>query len=333
MVSDNNGNNDNGRKKKIGVNDDGYLVPRFNLENKSLAWLKEIRSVGSRAVAKAVLNTRSVSQIYGRSQLAVDKLLVSSLQVEIQDLPPELEGIRIIQLTDIHHGPWLPIEFVREVIEKTNSLKPDIIVLTGDYVVNSPKYIDPVAEALGELKPSIGMVGVLGNHDWWEGGEQVRKAFKRNGIALIDNSRRVLTPARKLVRNAETGLVIAGVGDPWAHKVDFDRALTKLSKKMPRIVLSHNPDCAEDQRLIGKNHRVDFMVSGHTHGGQVCFPGNNSPVLPRARKSSYTSGLVNGPVCPVYVSKGIGTAGIPLRLNVEAEIAVFDLTVARASCP
>lgn len=309
-------------RKKIGINEAGYVVPRFNLEGRRLIWVKEMRSAGSRAAAEAVGKLQRGKSYFDQY---LGRVLVSTYQVEIEDLPQELDGLRVVHLTDIHHGPWFPIESVEALVARTNQLKPDIVALTGDFVANSSRYIEPVAMALAELKPGIGSVAVMGNHDWWEGGEKMRAALESVSIPVIDNNRLVLTRGRKLVEKAEAGLALAGVGDAWEDVVDFEGALGGLPPRMPRVVLAHNPDCAEDRKLLEAGHRIDLMLSGHTHGGQVCFPANGNPMLPRMRKSRYSRGLVMGPVCPVYISRGIGTAGVPVRVGVSPEIAVFDL--------
>ena len=105
----------------------------------------------------------------------------------------------------------------------------------------------------------------------------------------------------------------------------YEVAEVGLADSIPRLVLSHNPDCAEDRKFLEAGYRVDLMLSGHTHGGQVCFPTSGQPVLPKIRKNKYARGLVFGPQCPVYICRGIGTAGVPLRLASDPEIAVFDL--------
>lgn len=311
-------------KRPNGVNAAGYSCPRFNLESRRLAWLKTLRSAGSRAAATAVMSSNTWKKAYEQT-IGPERILISMYEMEVQDLHPGFNGLRVVQLTDIHHGPWLPLEFVDAIVSRTNDLKPDIVALTGDYVVNSSRYITPVARALGRLRPTVGTFAVLGNHDWWEGGERVVKAFEAEGIRFVDNNRVVLTPQRELVEQANWGLCIAGVGDAWEDKIDFEAALGGISRRMPRLLLSHNPDCAEDKQLAKGNYRIDLMLSGHTHGGQVCYPNTRQPLLPKIRKNKYARGLVMGPYCPVYVCRGIGTAGIPLRLGADPEIAVFDL--------
>jgi hypothetical protein len=160
----------------------------------------------------------------------------------IRGLHPDLAGLRIVQLTDIHHGPAMSLNYVREVIAATNALKPDLILLTGDYVHRSPAYIDPVVREFAELRASIGVVGVLGNHDWWESAPLSRECFAKAGIPLIDNDRLFVTPDRKLVDVTSEGLCVAGVGDYIEDRIRFDRALRDAPDEMPRLVMSQSPN-------------------------------------------------------------------------------------------
>ena len=252
---------------------------------------------------------------------------ISRRSIAIRDLPRALHGLRIVQLTDIHHGPTLSLDYVRRVIDAANALKPDLILLTGDYVYRSPVYIEPVVVELSRLRASIGVVGVLGNHDWWQDVMRTRDAFMRVGIPLIDNDRRFITPQRTIVSSPlEEGLCLAGVGDQWEDVQLFDAALGDAPLNVPRLLLSHNPDVAEDTRLF--RHRVDLMLSGHTHGGQCWVPGLGTPITPSKFGSKYASGLVQGPSCPVFISRGIGTTILPMRFAIPPEIALIDLHAA-----
>ena len=243
----------------------------------------------------------------------------------IRGLPHELSGLRVVQLTDIHHGPALSLGYVREVVAATNALNADLIVLTGDYVHRSPAYIDPVLRELAELRAGIGVVGVLGNHDWWESVTISRRSFTRAGIPLIDNARLFVTPDRTLVASSDRGLCVAGVGDAAEDEIRFDRALGGVPAEMPRLLLSHQPDVAEWKPFVSAAPRVDLMLAGHTHGGQMRLPLLGTPIVPSRYGSKYARGLVQGPICPVYVSRGIGTTMLPLRFGVPPEIALIEL--------
>jgi hypothetical protein len=251
---------------------------------------------------------------------------VTHRRFPVRGLPPELDGLRLVQLTDIHHGPWLARPYVREVIDAANDLRPDLVLLTGDYVHQSPAYFGPVIEELARLRPRVGTVAVLGNHDWWEGAERARREFAAAGIPLIDNGRRVLTPDRQLVDGADRGLALCGVDDLLQGKPDYARALRGLPGEMPRLLLSHNPDVAEERAFLRGGWRVDLMIGGHTHGGQIFVPGLGTPIVPSRYGQKYARGLVRGPACPVLVCRGIGMVVLPLRLGVPPEIAVLELT-------
>jgi uncharacterized protein len=250
---------------------------------------------------------------------------VTRRRVPIKGLLPALDGLRIVQLSDIHHSAWMSIEWVRQIVETTNGLAPDIVALTGDYVYRGVAYVRPVAAELGRLRPRIGVVGVLGNHDWWEDARLTKEAFAREGLPLIDNGRRFVTADRRLVERADEGLCLAGVGDLWEDQCLYDDALAGVSGGMPRVLLSHNPDVAEEVAFLESGHRVDLMLSGHTHGGQVRLPGIGAPVTNSAYGTKYAQGLVEGPACAVYVSRGLGMTALPIRIGVRPEIAVIEL--------
>jgi predicted MPP superfamily phosphohydrolase len=251
---------------------------------------------------------------------------VSRRRFPVRGLPPALDGLRLVQLTDIHHGPWLSLAYVRRVVEAANALQPDLVLLTGDYIHQSADYIRPVAAELARLRPRLATVAVLGNHDWGEDGPLMRQELLKAGIPLLDNTRRVLTPDGRLVQDAAEGLAVCGVGDLWRDRQDYAAALAGLPAAMPRLLLSHNPDVAEEREFVGSGLRVDLMVSGHTHGGQVYVPGLGTPIVPSRYGQKYAGGLVHGPVCQVFVCRGIGVSLVPVRVGVPPEVAVLELT-------
>jgi predicted MPP superfamily phosphohydrolase len=258
--------------------------------------------------------------------VATRRFEITRRTIAIRDLPPGLSGLRIVQLSDIHHGPWIPLSHVNHIVATTNALEPDLILLTGDYVHRSPRYCVPVVAELAKLRARVGILGVLGNHDWWEDGPLLQREFARAGVPLIDNARKILTPDRRLVDEAREGLCIAGVGDLYTDAQDYEGALGGLPGAMPALLLSHNPDVAEAADLLNGEHRVDLMLSGHTHGGQVYVPGLGTPIVPSRFGQKYASGLVEGPACRVYVSRGLGHTVLPMRVGVRPELAVIQLT-------
>jgi uncharacterized protein len=254
------------------------------------------------------------------------RIKIERHSLALADLPPELTDLRIVQLSDLHHGPWFSIEQIQHTVNLTNSLHPDIILLTGDYVSHSALYIKPSIEVLNGLQPRIGAFAVLGNHDWWEGVGKMRDAFARSHIRLIDNDRRILNAERRLVTEASSGLCIAGVGDLWEDEILPLAALRSIPDTMPRLMLAHNPDTSEKGIIATGQLRIDLMLSGHTHGGQVNLPLVGTPLVPSEYGSKYTRGFVDGPGCRVYCNRGVGLTGLPVRFRVPPEITLFELS-------
>ncbi|MFN0010761.1 MAG: metallophosphoesterase [Phycisphaerales bacterium] len=262
--------------------------------------------------------------------------------VPIRDLPPALRGLRLVYISDTHLGPRVSAPYIRSVLARAIALKPDLFLLGGDYVHNGPRQIAPAAALFAPMvatgKP---VLGVLGNHDWYADGLASSRALREVGIRMIDNDRAFLDAStRQLVpadaRNAppvDSALCIAGIGDLWQDRIDPAAALGGVPDGMPRLLLSHNPDAAEDPRLLGTApgsttaaHRVDLMLSGHTHGGQVRFPFLPPLIVPSRFRSKYARGLIQGPAFPVLVSAGVGVSLIPVRIGVPPELLEITLT-------
>lgn len=286
---------------------------------------KFLRVGAARAAGIAAVG--SVGGLTAYASLLEPKLLpVTHTTHLIHDLPPELDGLRIVQLSDIHHGQWIPLNFVDRMVRAANALQPDLIFLNGDYVAGSRRFIRPVVQVLAGLRARIGVLGVLGNHDWWEGAGETRDCFKAAEIPLIDNSSRFLTTDRRLVTTApRTGLCLGGVGDLWEDEVDVAAALRGAPDDMPRLLLSHNPDVAEMEEIAAGKVRIDLMLSGHTHGGQVYIPFLGTPIVPSSYGQKYAQGLVDGPGCKVFITRGIGMTVLPIRIGVPPEIALHEL--------
>ncbi len=234
--------------------------------------------------------------------------------IPIPNLPPAWDGVRVAQLTDIHIGRLIGLNYLREVVEKTNAASPDVIVLTGDYVSRTDAIGDNLAEVLSWLQAPEGKFAVLGNHDHWTDPAAIRSVLKTAGITDLTNRHETL-------RRSGRGLCIAGVDDLWEGVQDLDLALAGVGEDVPRILLCHNPDYAEQ---MPAGPRVDLMLCGHSHGGQFKIPFGPRPRLP-IRHSKYAAGLAEGPRCLVYTSVGLGMVGIPIRFNCRPELAIITL--------
>ncbi|MBI2264745.1 MAG: metallophosphoesterase [Armatimonadetes bacterium] len=242
-------------------------------------------------------------------------ILTNVYRVPVPNLPTVFSGFRIVHLTDLHYGFLVPMGVIREVVERANRLKPDLIVCTGDYVHerNSARQINQVWPALGRLAAPSGVYSVLGNHDHWADTAASDHWLKRTGQDLRHKTARIERDGHKLW--------LAGAGDLWEDHRNLDGILGEVPGKDCRILLAHNPDTADTEYVS----RTDLIVSGHTHGGQVNIPFVGTPLLP-VRNKNYQSGLRISPRgCTVFISKGIGWTVCPIRFNCFPEIAVLEL--------
>lgn len=247
-------------------------------------------------------------------------------RLPLRDLPADLAGLKVLHLTDIHLGRLTSARYLRRIVERCNHLAPDLVLLTGDYILGTREFLIPCARILAGLRSSLGTIAVMGNHDHWAGIDHSRAALQQAGAHLVDNSR--LWISRGGLTDAIPaggGLCVAGVGDLWEDRSDLDAALRNADPAMPCLLLSHNPDFAETDAVKNSPYRVDLMLSGHTHGGQVRLPGVPPFITPSRYGSKYAAGLVQGPRFPVFVSVGIGITILPVRFMVRPEIVLLEL--------
>jgi len=235
--------------------------------------------------------------------------------LQVPKLPSPFEGMKVAFLSDVHHGKFVPLSYIRHAVDLANAFKPDLVLLGGDYVTKDRKYITPGIAELGKLRAKMGRFGVLGNHDFWEGLEESKASLASSGITEVTNR------GVWLERGGER-LRIAGVGDLWTDEQDLDAALGDATDRDAVLLLSHNPDFAENF----EDDRVSLMLSGHTHGGQVVVPGYGAPIVPSAYGQKYLHGLVQGPSCRVFVTRGVGTVTPPVRFLCRPEVVLLTLT-------
>jgi predicted MPP superfamily phosphohydrolase len=253
--------------------------------------------------------------VYGGVVEAWDYELTETV-VPIKNLPERFEGFRIAQVSDVHHGRLVPVEEVRRVVELANQTRADMVALTGDYTTQLRRYVEPCAELLAELKAPEGVWAVLGNHDHNTDGPLTRKALARRGISVLTNEN------TRLRRGADV-LQLAGTDDwGWGY-ADFGRALRGVDLARPTVLLSHEPISFDMEETRG----VSLTLSGHTHGGQVNLPLVGSPVkYVWGKYLRYLRGLherEDGSL--LYVSRGTGMIGVPVRLGARPEVAVLRL--------
>jgi len=229
------------------------------------------------------------------------------------DLPGSFDGKTVVFAADFHCGPLFSVERTGDVVRMINSLKPDLILLGGDYIFDDVNYIKPCIGELKNLKAPLGVYGVLGNHEHWADAESSRQALSEAGVTLLDNRAEWVELGGGRIR-------VGGVGDMWTDVQDIAPTVEDAAAGDFAILLSHNPDYAEGL----KTDKVDLMLSGHTHGGQVTVFGLWAPVKSTAY-GKYVSGMVDAGGTKVFVTKGIGMAGLPIRFFARPEIVRFHL--------
>lgn len=232
------------------------------------------------------------------------------ITIESDQIPPNFDGKKIVFLCDIHAGPYYSKERVDNLVGQVNALNPDLVLLGGDYVSGENTYINSTIDSLSNLHAPLGVYAVLGNTDPQYFSWQALK----NSTTIID-----IGNLGDWVGTSEGRIRIGGLGaenDRQSPEVAIGNA--QASDFV--ILLKHEPDYFTE---VDKS-RVDLVLSGHTHGGQVTFFGIWAPILPSNGKK-YVSGVFKEDNSTLIVSNGIGTTGIPMRFFARPQIIVINL--------
>jgi uncharacterized protein len=264
-----------------------------------------------RAALKGVL-AGTVGAVAGTAAYGVGyerhHLRATEAALPVAGLPLALNGIRVALLTDIHHSPLVGADDVRAAVDLTLSLKPDLIVLGGDYVTfGDRKFVGPVAELLAPLHAPHGVFAILGNHD---DDRDMPAELARRGFTVLKDKR-----TRLAIRGE--GLELAGIRFWTRRASDINERVLKNARD-PVLLLAHDPRRLTEAAMLN----VPAVLSGHTHGGQVVIPGFGAlakarfPILEGLGRRSNTS---------IFVSRGIGTVYVPIRINCPPEVAIVTL--------
>lgn len=253
---------------------------------------------------------------YG-SRIEAAQPVVEQVQIPLTGLPAALDGFKLVQISDIHIDAYTEIGVVETAVSLTNSLKPDVIVLTGDYISYKAEAIEVLDPLLTSLKAKYGVFAILGNHDIWTNPTVIRERLGRMGLKVLVNEGLGL-------QIGSATLYLAGVDDCWSGQPDLAAALAKHPAEAPVILLAHEPDFADVFALDG---RVALQLSGHSHGGQVRLPGHGAFILP-AHGRKYDQGLYRVGGMWLYTNRGLGLAVVPFRLNCPPEVT--EITLVRA---
>jgi uncharacterized protein len=247
---------------------------------------------------------------------------VVRVPMPLRDLPESLTGKTIVQISDLHVGAIVSRDYLRKCLELVSSFEPDIVVVTGDFVTyDGPARIDEAVALLADMQPGmLATVAITGNHDFGSsrGGftnRQVADSLteKLDGIGI------------RMLRNSAVeieGLRLLGVDDFWGPTHELEETLASGDAEKPSVMLCHNPDFVDQP---GWDNFRGWILSGHTHGGQVRLPFCKPPILP-IRNHAYIAGKVELPGDrTLYVNRGLGYLR-KVRLNVSPEITIFELS-------
>lgn len=232
---------------------------------------------------------------------------VTQASLPVSGLPPALDGLRIGLLTDVHHSQTVPASDVTHAVELMMAQRPDLIVLGGDYVTFGDRaFVGPVAELLAPLQAPAGVFAILGNHD----------DDRDMPAALVRQHIHVLKDARTRVEVRGEGLELAGLRFWTRRPEDVARVLRNAADTV--ILLAHDPRRLTEASAL----KVPAVLSGHTHGGQVVLPGVGAIAR---RRFPVLAGLGSRDQTSIFVSRGIGTVYVPVRINCPPEVAVVTL--------
>ena len=294
-------------------------MSKYLPRRKFISW--SLRGLAAAVVGKGYYNTTP------------GELTLSRVDIRLPGLPAAFHGARIAHFTDLHASWIVDADLYRRAVALAMQERPDWVVLTGDFITGATKflsdsvgsfdrqYLDNSIAALAGLQAPLGIYGVLGNHDFWSGPAAVAAITQAYSEAL--GVRWLRNSHVRLEKNG-AAIELLGVDDYWETSSSLYDACKGLDEQSVRILLSHNPDINEEIDVLGK--RIDLVLSGHTHGGQVVLPLAGQPVMPSKFGQKYRAGLVQDGARQTYVSRGIGHLLFPMRFNCPPEVAIIRLS-------
>jgi len=263
------------------------------------------------ATAFAALGALTAYSLLGNE---ADVPVVEHVQIPIPNLPSALDGFRIVQISDIHYYPFTTLELVDRAVYMANQLKPDLTVLTGDFVWHEAEFAFDLMPSLAQLNSKYGVYTGLGNHDHWTNVDIVSRAIEQEGLPLLVNQGIPISVGKSI-------LYLASLDDGWSGKPDPTQTMANWSEDAITVLLMHEPDLAPTYAV---DKRIHLQLSGHSHGGQVRLPFYGALILPYLAWK-YPMGLYNIDGMWLYTNRGLGTTNVPVRVNCAPEITELTL--------
>jgi predicted MPP superfamily phosphohydrolase len=304
-------------------------IPKTNQQDQSKISRSKFLTKLCLLTGGVVLSTMLIGRFKWVSEFRIRKE-----NIKLPNLPNEFDGLRIVQLSDLHLGSWTSLEPLRELVKMVNSIKPDVIFFTGDLVNFSTGEAFNFEDILKQLKAKYGVFSILGNHDYgdyvnWNGSEdkvenmnQLYSFYKRIGWKLLRND-------HVYIRRKEEKIVLIGVENWGANKRfpqlgSVDMAQKGVDPSLVKILLSHDPSHF-DKVILKKHKDIDLTLSGHTHGFQFGIETPNFKWSPAQYIYKYWAGLYKVNNQYIYVNRGAGFLGYPGRIGIFPEIAELTL--------
>ncbi len=278
-------------------------------------------------VGSSVLVGGTVAALAWGMSLGRSKLEYSHVRVALAGLHPDLAGLRIAQISDLHIGNGLEGHGLGQLVETVNRVDADAIVITGDIFDQDPDFIEDGARRLSGLTARAGVYAVLGNHDAYAGSERVASAMARwaPGVRLLRDEWLRLPVSRPLY--------VAGLDDPgrdWTARdlqlQDLEALAATLPADGPALLLVHRPELFHQAARLG----LPLVLSGHTHGGQIALPLPGGHVNPARLVTAFDRGRFRLGRSTLYVNRGVGMAGPRIRFNCSREITIVELVEGQA---
>jgi uncharacterized protein len=259
--------------------------------------------------------------LYGRTELET-----TTQPIRLARLPRAFHGFRIAQLSDIHIGPFMTESEIRRYVEIANAMKPDLTVVTGDFVTWDPSTQRAVVNVLAGLKAPFGIYGCLGNHEAWSHTEaSITRLFSEVGVRILRQARAPIVVQGDSINligvDFQTRRHMARKGENVVREY-LDGVDKLMAPDTANILLSHNPNTFDRAAQLG----IDLSLAGHTHGGQVTLEFVSPALSPSRLITAYVRGWFQKDGSQLYVNRGIGTIGIPIRFDAPPEITLFELT-------
>ncbi|OYW72608.1 MAG: hypothetical protein B7Z37_24320 [Verrucomicrobia bacterium 12-59-8] len=256
----------------------------------------------------------STSHVFARDRKP--RVLIERVEILVPGLPPAMDGFRLAQLSDLHLEPFTTAEDILESVQVCNALKPDMVALTGDFVTHTARPASQLAELMSQLEAPYGVYASLGNHDFASGAPEVIRALTERKIPVLRNEIR-------RIRTDQGPLILGGFDSMYVNKPDVRKTLQDWKQSQPLVLMMHEPDAADTIAAAGVKA---LQISGHTHGGQLVFRGKEPMSLRRARYGKkYLAGRYEVGGLQVYVNRGIGCVGVPLRIGAPPEVTELTL--------